>query len=240
MFSVEMCGDVRTRLFQGQPQLRRDGTLRSAASSYRVTDPQVLAGRLAGAGFEIVELRPVSMKVRPENLGRTQILVARYPGSTGEAGYHDHVKFLLDHTGREAFKVAAGTCRAACANQFYAAPLSIRHTDPEIDVYLERPWVAAEMVRQDGTVVHARLEGQARELAGGHLFTFLKEQHPRLYRTAIKALPLYQAVNDRTTAWAVLQAFTHVKRASLGRLASLALTEGWEELKAGIVPACWN
>jgi hypothetical protein len=52
-------------------------------------------------------------------------------------------KILLAHTGRDALRLQMGALRMACANQFLAPWVSIRHTDPRIDDFMDDPaaWV---------------------------------------------------------------------------------------------------
>jgi hypothetical protein len=222
----------------------KEGVPHLASRQYRVSDPDTIARKLEAHGFQDIQLSSKLMDARTH--ARSPFLcalTARYPGEASGGEYHDFVKFLLDNRGRAAFQVMAGALRMECANQFMGAPLRFRHTDPSIDRFLEEPWVAADMVRDQGRIMRERIESLRGVPGGAPILNRVRELHPKLGARAAeeswgyhwKDVGPYCAM----TVWTALQGLTRVHANRLNGLAQLALVDGYEDLLRGQVPDCW-
>lgn len=215
-----------------------------ASRQYRVSDPDTIARKLEAHGFQDIKLSSKIMDARSH--ARSPFLcalTARYPGEASGAEYHDFVKFLLDNRGREAFKVMAGALRMECANQFLGATMRFRHTDPSIDRFLDEPWVAADMVRDQGRVMKERIESLRGVPGGVHILNRIRELHPKLGARAADESWAYHWKDTphpgALTVWSALQGMTRCHANRLNGLAQLALVDGFQDLLLGRVPDCW-
>lgn len=205
---------------------------RPMAKSYRVTDPVRLAGQLEAAGFTARITRPRIYKLAKSGNAWRHLVTAMEPHV--EAGYERGVQFLCAHDGRTAFVAAPLSIRLFCANQFRLLPVRVRHTDPDLDEILRDPVPFARQLARDGALAAERVE----TLRGvGHCRPFFAALEP-FRRLATKADRAW-AEEPRYDTWAALQAYTRTQSPTLVRLASLALTEGWEQTRQGQVPECW-
>jgi hypothetical protein len=134
MYAIETIAGTRVRVgSDGLPQVDPRGNLKRAAKTFRTTDPAIVADKLRGEGLEIAALHRKSPL--------WSALQVRDPHSFGTSNdyYQGLCKILLAHTGRDALRIEQGALRMACANQFLAPWLSIRHTDPMIDAFMDDP-----------------------------------------------------------------------------------------------------
>jgi hypothetical protein len=222
---------------------KRNGEVRRASNAYRVTDPREIAEKLEAKGFSgLTYSTRIMDRVTHKRSPFLGVLCARYPGQETGDEHKDFVRFLLDHRGMESFKVQSGLLRLACANQFMAAPLCVRHTDPAIDAYLDDPSLAANVVRDGARMVQERLEMLRGVEGGTPLLCRVEAIAPRLGAKAFHKANPYRwkdQDNNGATMWAALQGLTAVHSNRLDTLVSKALIDGFEELQAGAIPDCW-
>ncbi len=205
---------------------------RPMARGYRVTDPHRFAEQLRHGGFYVEVTQPRIIKLAKSGNGWRHMVLATEP--RGDAGYVRGAQFLCAHDGRTAFVAAPLSLRLYCANVFHLAPVRIHHTDPDLDEILRDPVPFARQLARDGALVAERVE----TLRGvGHCRPFFAALEP-FRRLATKADRAW-AEEPRYDTWAALQAYTRTQSPTLVRLASLALTEGWEQTRQGQVPECW-
>lgn len=215
-------------------QRRADGSLHSAAKSYRMTDPVQIAAALERAGFTVgrcvslfshgtFEPRNSAWKPSAWKYGLEVLFPLLSVGARGDY-YQERMRILLAHDGRHAVRFGKGVLRLNCTNQFTNADVAIRHTDPALDKFLADPaGFLLELAGRPGDTVK-RIDA-LRDIRVPHAFYTAMGAYSRVKAAVDRELFHY----PQGDMWALAQALTASRKPRALKASMSLLAEGFPE-----------
>lgn len=215
---------------------------------YTPVDPADLCADLECAGYEASWRPAMDRRHRVRPGVATVTVCSHFGGRLDDGAYNYGASIFLSHRGDAAIRLVPRIVRVACANQFHFAPVAIPHCSVRARQFVDDPTVEVRKIIEFGSVGLARLEslrgvGASQTPTDGlanDLLAALRHRRPRLAAAVWRVLPEYLDL-DGPSAWAFVQACAVPGgRAGLRTLVTDLLTDGYEDLVAGRVPACLN